>query len=109
MYEYWCSVVRFCALVRTEFRPVAWGCPGDLNAQHGVAVRADPCRTPAAFAAAAGQAAALRRASGVMSAHSAEQIITVVTVVTADRPSPVAVALAVVAEVVGRPATSASQ
>jgi hypothetical protein len=46
---------------------------------------------------------------GVMSAHSAEQIITVVTVVTADRPSGVAVALAVVAEALGRPATSPSQ
>ena len=40
----------------------------------------------------------MRRASGVMSAHSAKQIITVVTFEASDRPSTVAVALAVVSE-----------
>ncbi len=64
---------------------------------------------PAAFAVAAEQAAAARRASGVMSAHSAEQIITVVSVDTSDRPSAVAVALAVVSEALRCPATSPSQ
>jgi hypothetical protein len=50
----------------------------------------------AAFAVAAGQAAASRCAMGVMSARSAGQIITVVTVETSDWASAVAVALAVV-------------
>ena len=61
---------------------------------------------PAAFAVAAEQAAAARRAIGVMSAHSAEQIITVVTVETSDRQSAVAVALAVVSEALRCPAAS---
>ena len=52
---------------------------------------------PAAFAVAAEQAAARRNAS-IMSAHTAEQIISVVTVETADRPAAVAVALTVVSE-----------
>ena len=56
---------------------------------------------PAAFAVAAEQAAA-RRASDVISAHSAEQIITVVTVDASDRASAVAVALAVVSEALKR-------
>jgi hypothetical protein len=51
----------------------------------------------AALAVAAENAAAARRASGVMSADSAEQI-TVITVETSDRPSAVAVALAVASE-----------
>jgi hypothetical protein len=64
---------------------------------------------PVAFAIAAEQAAAARRVGGVMSAHSAEQIITVVTVQTSERPSAVAVALAVVSEALRRPAASSSQ
>jgi hypothetical protein len=28
-----CSVVRFCAFVRTDFRPAGWGCLEDMNAQ----------------------------------------------------------------------------
>jgi hypothetical protein len=52
---------------------------------------------PAEFAAAAGQAASARNAS-VMSAHTAEEIISIVTVQAADRPAAVAVALAVVSE-----------
>ncbi len=50
-----------------------------------------------------GQAAAARRASGVVPAHSPGQIITVVTVETSDRASAVAVALAVVSEALRRP------
>ena len=51
---------------------------------------------PAAFAVAASQAASSRNAS-VVSAHTAEEIICVVSVAAPDRPSGVAVALAVVA------------
>jgi Mrp family chromosome partitioning ATPase len=61
---------------------------------------------PAAFATAAEQAAAARHASGVMSAHSAGQIITVVTVESPDHASAVAVALAVVSDALGRPVAS---
>jgi hypothetical protein len=60
---------------------------------------------PAEFAAAAGQAA-LRRAASIVSAHTAEQIISVVTVEAADRSSAVGVALAVVSEALRRPAVS---
>ena len=51
---------------------------------------------PAAFAAVASQAASSRNAS-VVSAHTAEEIIWVVSVAAPDRPAAVAVALAVVA------------
>ena len=63
---------------------------------------------PVEFAAAAGQAASSRAAS-VVSAHTAEQIISVVTVQTADRSAAVAVALAVVFEALRRPAASSSR
>jgi hypothetical protein len=52
---------------------------------------------PSRFAIAAGQAASSRNAS-VMSAHTWEKIISVVTVEAPDRSSAVAVALAVVSE-----------
>src|SRR5206468_3769557 len=52
---------------------------------------------PAAFAAAASQAAAGRHAS-ILSAHTAEEIIRVVSVPAATGPHAVAVALAVVAD-----------
>jgi hypothetical protein len=52
---------------------------------------------PAAFAVAANRAAAGRRAS-MVSAHTAQEIICVVGVAAPDRPSAVAVALAVVAD-----------
>lgn len=52
---------------------------------------------PAEFAVAAEQAASSKAAS-VMSVHTAEQIISVVTVQAADRSAAVAVALAVVSE-----------
>ena len=63
---------------------------------------------PAEFAVAAGQAASSRAAS-VVSAHTAGQIISVVTVETADRSAAVAVALAVVSEALRRPAASPSR
>src|SRR5262249_24189906 len=52
---------------------------------------------PAAFAIAASKAASIRNASEV-SAHAAQEIICVVSVAALDRPSAVAVALAVVAD-----------
>ena len=52
---------------------------------------------PAAFAAAASQAASSRNAC-VVSAHTAQEIICVVSMAASDRPSAVAVALAVVAD-----------
>ena len=63
---------------------------------------------PAEFAVAAAQAASTRNAS-VISAHTAEQIISVVTVETADRSSAAAVALAVVSEALRRPTASPSR
>jgi len=63
---------------------------------------------PAEFAVAAGQAAS-NRAASVVSAHTAGQIISVVTVRTADRSTAVAVALAVVSEALRRPAASPSR
>ena len=52
---------------------------------------------PEAFAVAASRAASRMNAS-VVSAHTAEEIICVVAVAASDRPSAVAVALAVVAD-----------
>ena len=58
---------------------------------------------PAEFAVAAEHAASIRSAS-IVTAHTAEQIISVVTVHASDRPSAVTVALAVVSEALRRPA-----
>ena len=63
---------------------------------------------PAAFAVAAEQAASARSAS-IMSAHTAEKIISIVTVQAVDRPAAVAIALAVVSEALRRPAASPSR
>ena len=52
---------------------------------------------PAEFAVAAGQAASARAAS-IVSAHTASQIISIVTVLAANQPAAVAVALAVVSD-----------
>ncbi len=57
---------------------------------------------PAEFAATAGQAASARAAS-IVTAHTAGQIISVVTVQAADQPAAVAVALAVVSDALTRP------
>ena len=70
--------------------------------RYDVTVRADrddgyPFPDPAAFAVAASRAASSLNAS-VVSAHTAEEIICVVGVAAPDRPSAVAVALAVVAD-----------
>jgi hypothetical protein len=62
---------------------------------------------PAQFAIAAEQAGSARAAS-VMSAHTARQIISIVTV-AADRPAAVAVALAVMSEALSRLAASPSR
>jgi hypothetical protein len=63
---------------------------------------------PAEFAVAAEQAASARAAASIVSAHTASQIISIVTVLAADQPAAVAVALAVVSDAlkhpVGRPA-----
>jgi hypothetical protein len=61
---------------------------------------------PAEFAVAAEQAASSRTAS-VMSAHTAEQIISIVTVEASDRPA--AVAVAVVSEALRHLAASPSR
>ncbi len=63
---------------------------------------------PSGFAAAAGKAASSRNAS-VMSAHTWEKIISVVTVQAPDRSSAVAVARAVVSEALRPPAASSSR
>ena len=68
----------------------------------------EPDPGPAEFAVAAGQAAACRAAS-VVTAHTAGQIISVVTIHAVDRPAAVAVALAVVSEALRRPVGSPSQ
>lgn len=57
----------------------------------------DHLPNPAEFAIAAEQAAWDRSAS-IMSAHSAEKIISIVTVQAVDRPTAVAIALAVISE-----------
>ena len=65
---------------------------------------------PAAFTAAASQAAANRNAS-ILSAHTAEEIICVVTVAAATGPQAAAVALTVVADALraGNPLPSPSR
>jgi hypothetical protein len=65
---------------------------------------------PATFAAAASTAASSRNAS-IISAHTAEEVICVVGVAALDRPSAVAVALAVVADALkaGDPVRSPSR
>lgn len=60
---------------------------------------------PAEFAVAVGQAASARMA-GIVTAHTAQQIITVVTVQAADQPAAVAAAPAVVAEALRRPVST---
>src|SRR5271165_4104382 len=52
---------------------------------------------PAEFAVAAERAASARAAS-IVSAHTASQIVSIVTVLAADQPAAVAVALAVVSD-----------
>jgi hypothetical protein len=63
---------------------------------------------PAEFALAAHEASSARSASTV-TAHTASQIISLVTVLTADQPAAVAVALAVVSEALRRSAVLSSR
>ena len=63
---------------------------------------------PAEFAAAAEQAASARAAS-IVSAHTANQIISTVTVLAVDQPAAVAVALAVVSDALKRPVASSTR
>ena len=60
---------------------------------------------PAEFAVAAERAASARAAS-IVSGHTSSQIISIVTVLAADQPAAVAVALAVVSDALNRPAAS---
>jgi hypothetical protein len=63
---------------------------------------------PAEFAVAAERAASARaaRAASIVSAHTASQIVSIVTVLAADQPAAVAVALAVVSDALRRPVAS---
>ena len=63
---------------------------------------------PAEFAVAAEQAASARAAS-IVSAHTANQIVSIVTVLAIDQPAAVAVALAVVSDALRRPVESSTR
>jgi hypothetical protein len=63
---------------------------------------------PAEFALAAEQAASARAAS-IVSAHTASQIISMVTVLAADQPAAVAVALAIVSDALRCPVASSTR
>ena len=63
---------------------------------------------PAEFAVAAQQAASARAAS-IISAHTAGQIISLVTVQAVDQPAAVAVALAVVSDALRYPVASSTR
>jgi DNA-binding transcriptional regulator YdaS (Cro superfamily) len=63
---------------------------------------------PAEFAVAAEQAASARAAS-IVSAHTASQIISIVTVLAADQSAAVASALAVVSDALKRPVASSTR
>ncbi len=63
---------------------------------------ADQLPNPAEFAVAARQAASARAAS-IVSAHTAGQIVSAVTVLAADQPAAVAVALTVMSDALKRP------
>ena len=63
---------------------------------------------PAEFAVAAGQAASVRAAS-IVTAHTASQIFSIVTVLAAEQPVAVAVALAVVSDALRCPVVSSTR
>ena len=63
---------------------------------------------PAEFAESAEQAASARDAS-IVSVHTASQIISIVTVLAANQPTAVAVALAVVSDALKRPVASSNR
>ena len=54
----------------------------------------------------AAQRAASARAASIVSAHTAGQIVSIVTVLAADQPAAVAVALAIVSDALKRPVGS---
>ena len=62
---------------------------------------------PAEFAVAAQQAASAT--ASIVSAHTAGQIVSIVTVLAADQPAAVAVALAVVSDALKRPVASSAR
>jgi hypothetical protein len=64
--------------------------------------------SPAEFAMAAEQAASARAAS-MVTAHTASQIISVITVLAADRSAAVAVALAIVSDALKGPAAASTR
>ena len=57
----------------------------------------------------AAEQAASARAASIVSAHTVSQIISIVTVLAADQPAAVAVALAVVAEALQPPVASSTR
>jgi len=63
---------------------------------------------PAEFAVAAERAASARAAS-IVSAHTASQIISIVTVLAPDQPAAVAVALAIVSDALNNPVASSTR
>jgi hypothetical protein len=66
-----------------------------------------PNPNPAEFAVAA-QKEASARAASIVSAHTAGQIVSIVTVLAAGQPAAVAVALAIVSDALKRPVTSST-
>jgi hypothetical protein len=54
------------------------------------------------------QQAASARAASIVSAHTAGQIVSIITALAADQPAAVAVALAVVSDVLKRPVGSST-
>lgn len=63
---------------------------------------------PAEFAVAAKQAASAR-AAYIVSAYTASQIVSIVTVLAVDQPAAVAVGLAVVSDALSRPVASSTR
>jgi hypothetical protein len=63
---------------------------------------------PAEFAVAAKRAASARGAS-IVSAHTADQIVSIVTVLAVDQPAAVVVALAVVSDALKHPLASSTR
>lgn len=55
------------------------------------------------------QQAASARAASIVSAHTAGQIVSIVTILAADQPAAVAVALAVVSDALKRPVGSSTR
>jgi hypothetical protein len=82
--------------------------PGCYSVTVTVDRDSDHLPNPAEFAVAAEQAASARSVS-IMSAHTAEKIIGIVTAQAVDRPAAVAIALAVISEALRRPAVLPSR